>query len=71
MPVVLQQKLIALIYIQSRVESGSDDPENLGHFLVGQMVLIRKLNHLDVTWISLPCSLESSVVIWYVSELWF
>ena len=36
----------------TRVESGSDDPEylgHLGHFLVGQVGLIRKLNYLDVT----------------------
>ena len=31
-----------------RVESGSDDPDYLGHFLVGQVGLIRKLNDLDV-----------------------
>ena len=44
-----------ITYIQSRVESGSDDPENLGHlghFLVGQVGLIHKLNYLDVTRIS-------------------
>ena len=35
--------------------SGSDDPENLGHsghFLVGQVGLIHKLNYLDLTQIS-------------------
>ena len=40
--------------------SGSDDPDNLGylgHFLVGQVGLIHKLNHLDVTWIPHACSL--------------
>ena len=38
-----------------RVESGLDDPDNLdhlGHFLEGQVGLIRKLNYLDVTRIS-------------------
>ena len=38
-----------------RVESGSDDPDNLGHlghFLEGQVGLIHKLNYLDVTRIS-------------------
>ena len=34
--------------VQTRVKSGLDD---LG-FLVGQVGLIRKLNYLDVTWIS-------------------
>ena len=38
--------------VPSRVESGLDDPDNLGHFLEGQVGLIRKLNYLDVTWIS-------------------
>ena len=36
----------------TRVESGSDDPDypgHLGHFLVGQAGLIRKLIYLDVT----------------------
>ena len=33
------------------VESGSDD-RHFGYFLVGQVVLIRKLNYLDVTRIS-------------------
>ena len=44
------------------VESGSDDPHNLGHlghFLVGQMGLIHKLNYLNVTSI-LHVSLENS-----------
>ena len=39
----------------SRVESGLDDPDNLGHlghFLVGQVGLICKLNYMDVTRIS-------------------
>ena len=39
----------------TRVESGLDDPDNLGHldhFLVGQVGLIRKLNYPDVTQIS-------------------
>ena len=37
----------------TRIESGSDDPDYLGHyrvtFLVGQVDLIHKLNYLDVT----------------------
>ena len=36
----------------TRIESGSDDPDNLGHlghFLVGQVDLIHKLNYMDVT----------------------
>ena len=39
-------------YVAIRVESGSDDPDylgHLGHFLVGQVDLIRKLIYLDVT----------------------
>ena len=43
-----------LIMLWSRVESGSDDPDYLGHldhFLVGQVGLIHKLNYLDVTQI--------------------
>ena len=42
------------LYVYIRVESGSDDPDNLGHlghFLEGQVGLICKLNYLDVTWI--------------------
>ena len=42
-------------HIHSRVESGSDDLNNLddlGHFLVGQVSLILKLTYLDATWIS-------------------
>ena len=38
--------------VSIRVESGSDDPDNLshlGHFLEGQVGLIHKLNYLDVT----------------------
>ena len=38
--------------VASRIESGLDDPEYLGHFLVGQVGLIHKLNYLDVTCIS-------------------
>ena len=41
--------------MHNRVESGSDDPDNLGHlghFLEGQVGLIRKLNYLDVNRIS-------------------
>ena len=34
-----------------RVESGSDDLDYLGHFLVGQVGLIHKLIYLDVTQI--------------------
>ena len=38
--------------LKPRVESGSDDLDylgHLGHFLVGQMGFIHKLNYLDVT----------------------
>ena len=38
----------------TRVESGLDDPDYLGHlshFLVGQVGIIRKLNYLGVTQI--------------------
>ena len=57
----LDQKAIVAKYvlengIVNRVESGSDDPDNLGHldhFLEGQVGLICKLiNYLDVTRIS-------------------
>ena len=37
-----------------RVESGSDDPDNVGHlvtFLMGQVGIIYILNYLDVIWI--------------------
>ena len=40
--------------VYTRIESGSDDPDylaHLGHFLVGQMGLICKINYLDLTWI--------------------
>ena len=50
-----------------KVESGSDNPDNLGHlghFLEGQVGLICKLNYLDVTRISHACSLENSNGIW-------
>ena len=46
--------MLNYLYITSykiRVESGSDDPDNvghLGHFLMGQVGLIHKLNYLDV-----------------------
>ena len=43
------------LMLHNRVESGLDDPDNLGHlghFLVGQVGLIHKLNYLDVTRIS-------------------
>ena len=43
------------LQLSTRVESGSDDPDNLGHlghFLVGQVGLICKLNYLDVTRIT-------------------
>ena len=43
------------IRIHIRVESGSDDLDNLGqlgYFLVGQVGLIHKLNYLDITRIS-------------------
>ena len=42
-----------------RVESGSDDPVYLGHFLVGQVGLILELNYLDVTRI-----FNTSHVLW-------
>ena len=38
--------------VHNRVESGSDDLDNLGHFLVGQVGLICKIKYLDVTRIS-------------------
>ena len=41
--------------VLSRVGSGSDDLDNLGHlghFLEGQVGLIHKLSYLDVTRIS-------------------
>ena len=51
--------VLAIVGSLARVESGSDDPDNLGHlgslgvtFLVGQVDLIYKLNYLDVTQIS-------------------
>ena len=46
--------IFSVAVIRDRVESGSDDPDNLGnlgHFLVGQVGLIHKLNYLDVTQI--------------------
>ena len=46
--------MLAIVIISIRVESGSDDPDYLGHlahFLVGQVALIHKLNYLDVTQI--------------------
>ena len=46
---------ICILYTCIRVESGSDDPDNLGHlnrFFGGSVGLIRKLNYLDVTRIS-------------------
>ena len=42
-------------YDYNRVESGSDDPDNLshlGHFLEGQVGVICKKHYLDVTRIS-------------------
>ena len=56
------------VTIHTRVESGSDDPNNLGHLGQGQVGLIRKLNYLDVTRIShahLKTILTSGM---YVSE---
>ena len=38
-----------LYIIVIKVESGSDGLDYLGHFLVGQVGLIRKLNYLGVT----------------------
>ena len=52
-----------------RNESGSDDPDNLGHFLEGQVGLIRKLNYLDVHDPDITCSFENSVGIWDISEI--
>ena len=50
--------LMLLLYnvtiLPFRVESGLDDPDNVGHlgnFFMGQVGLIRKLNYLDVTQI--------------------
>ena len=43
-----------IIRINSRVESGLNDPDYLGHlgyFLEGQVGIIHKLNYLDVTQI--------------------
>ena len=37
-----------LLVLHNRVESGSDDPDYLGHSLVGQVGIICKLNYLDV-----------------------
>ena len=34
--------------VTCKVEGGSDDPDYLGHFLVGQVGVIHKLNYLDV-----------------------
>ena len=48
----------------TRVESGSDDPDSLGHFLEGQVGLIRKLNYMDVTQIAITCPLENIVGIY-------
>ena len=36
--------------LYNRVESESDYSDYLGHLLVDQAGLIRKLNYLDVTW---------------------
>ena len=36
-----------LLLIYNRAESGLDDSDNLGHFLMGQAGLIYKLNYLD------------------------
>ena len=48
--------------VSGRVESGSDDPDylgHLGHFFAGQVGLIHKLNYLDVTQI-----FNSSHILW-------
>ena len=42
-------KLLHMRLLYNRVESESDDPDYLGHLLVDQAGLIRKLNYLDVT----------------------
>ena len=34
--------------VTCKVESGLDDPDYLGHFLVGQVGVIHKINYLDV-----------------------
>ena len=47
--------LSSCVLVCSRVESGSDDRDNLGHldhFLEGEVDPIRKLYYLDVTQIS-------------------
>ena len=47
--------MVLNLCLYTRVESGLDDPDNLGHlghFLVGQVGHIRKPNYLDVTQIS-------------------
>ena len=46
--------------IYARVERGSDDPDNpghLGHFLVGQGGLIRKLHKSSGCDLNITCSL--------------
>ena len=55
----------------SMVESGSDDPDNLGHlghFLVSQVGLIYKLAKLSGCDPDIACSLENAVGIYLVSE---
>ena len=62
-------------YTTSKVESGSDDPENLGHldhFLVGQVGLIRKTKLsacMHVTWIS-PQERHSTIVMFRIKNNW-
>ena len=58
---------LILVEVYSRVESGLDDPDylgHLGHFLKGQVGLICTLSYLNVTRIAITCSLDNSVGIW-------
>ena len=54
--------------METRVESGSDDLDNLGHFFGGLSgsYLQTKLSGCDP---DITCSLKNSVGIWYVSKL--
>ena len=54
---------ITLVFLTSRVESGSDDPDNLGHFFGGSSGSHPqiKLSGCDP---DVTCSLENSVGIW-------
>ena len=51
-PSAVKLMMERVLYQWVRVESGLDDPDNLGFeftFLEGQVGLIHKLNYLDVT----------------------